>query len=47
MNRDISLPDGLFISGDYMNTTSLNGALESGKLAAIATSEFFNQSHRT
>lgn len=40
MYRDISLPDGLFISGDYMNTASLNGALESGKLAAIATSKF-------
>jgi len=40
MYRDISLTDGLFISGNYMNTGSLNGALESGKLAAIATSKF-------
>jgi len=40
MYRYFSLPDGLFISGDYMNTASLNGALESGMLAANAMSKF-------
>lgn len=36
MYREVRLPDGLFLCGDYMNTASLNGALESGELASIA-----------
>mmetsp|Transcript_45067 Transcript_45067/g.52800 ORF Transcript_45067/g.52800 Transcript_45067/m.52800 type:complete len:307 (-) Transcript_45067:176-1096(-) len=32
----ISLPDGLFLCGDHMATSSLNGALESGVNAGLA-----------
>jgi phytoene dehydrogenase-like protein len=42
MYRDISLPDGLFVAGDYTNTASLNGALESGKLAANAVMKYID-----
>jgi phytoene dehydrogenase-like protein len=43
MYRDISLPSGLFVAGDYTNTASLNGALESGKLAANAVMKYIGK----
>ena len=43
MYRDISLPDGLFVAGDYTNNASLNGALESGKLAANAVMKYIDK----
>lgn len=43
MYRDISLPGGLFVAGDYTNTASLNGALESGKLAANAVAKYIGK----
>ena len=38
--RGLNLPKGIFVSGDFMATSTLNGAIESGINAAEAASSF-------
>ncbi|KAL7490061.1 hypothetical protein ACHAW6_015801 [Cyclotella cf. meneghiniana] len=40
MFRGVSLPEGMFVCGDYMATSTLNGALESGVNAGKAAAAY-------
>jgi phytoene dehydrogenase-like protein len=42
--QGLTMPSGLFIAGDYMATSSFNGALESGVNAGDAVNNFFSSS---
>lgn len=41
--RGVDLPEGIFVSGDHMATSTLNGAFESGENAGMAAAGFLRK----